>query len=327
MKLNTIKSQFTLLTGVASEVSEVTNYLKATSISLYKLFREQDFRKRETWYKLLQEVTKREHSSIRLSEIVNYSSNKESIFITKLEEYCISLIGEKNVKRMTYADQIDFIVILGLYNNDLEIEGERGRGVYFSPLEELQFSSYESSLKEGNTKVLSKLISIFPPLSSKEESREEAFKLYDELKDTCFKRIADSLVAFHNYKKDIWHSMDYVVYEKYNDFELPTSEEKIEELFKWKSWWDCYKWDYPKTDLVHSSFKRPTNCPFKELRNLLNHHSIIELSLFLNECFYISENTCSTLVYKYKKWEDNEEKREKRRRIEDKQSLLVLSSS
>ena len=224
MKLREIKSKFTKITGLKAIAANAKKYLKE----------KMDLRRKDTWRLLLKSITEEVFSPIRLSEIIKFVITGCSKFKKKLKRFCQELIGAGASKRMTYYEHIDFVILTGLYIDDTGLTPASARGILFSSHRSLQFINYKDKSGADWMNTITTLIAAFPPVSSQQEARDNAFKLYKSIRYNSFNNLCPRLMGFYNHLKgEIWERMqDCLKWDKDDGYNLPTSVAEIEPFIK-----------------------------------------------------------------------------------------------
>lgn len=254
---------------------------------------------------------KKELTPIYLSEVINNSNSTK--FKKKVKKFCEELIGVSTVKGMTCNDHIDFIIVTGLYVNDTDITPATGRKVYFYPSNKLLFKSYKYKTGEALTNHIAIILAVFPPVSSQEEARKDAFELAETIKDSELRKLYPKLIAFYNYPKgEVWNNMqDCIRWTPVKGYNIPTSVEDIENF----SMIYC-RYDWTNADTADDEEENYRHYKFAKLHAELGEHTIEELCVFINKCFEVPQESCEELLTKYNRWVANEPKRRQRKEQE-----------
>lgn len=305
MKIREIKEKFTEITELKAIAANGRKYLKV----------KKDFRRKDTWQFIIDSIVEEEF--IKLSEIIKCAEDNNSKFKKKIKSFCEELIGTVSCKGMNYNDHIDFIFLTGLYVNDINVIPADGRKVFFSSSKSLQFKNYKNQVGQEWLDSITTVIAAFPPVSSQKEARDNALKLFKNIRHTDFNNLCPRLIAFYNrFKGEVWDSMqDYLKWNKETGYNVPTSAKEVETIFSFSfgGWWD----DGSDTDAYDDVKEGYCDYRFKQLKSDLKNHTIEELSIFIHECFNVPQESCLELVTKYNRWVANEPKRRHRREEEE----------
>lgn len=221
MKLKEIKNKFTELTDLKAIATNAKKYLKV----------KKDFRKKDTWVKVLSALEERFFSPLPLSElakVINYCFSKTGLdkeeikeVKTKLSNCYASLI---NKDKVTISDKelgayAFFFIATGFYIKDVEAPILSAQDLFYLPYGDWFGRSFSYISAFAEDKGISLMLTLFPTTSDIEEAKERCKRIITKnLHDNC-NLIPEFVTDYNHVFIDFLNANEEPVWKTMNDCE------------------------------------------------------------------------------------------------------------